>query len=101
MRPADQIKVMFVQEFGNNLCTKCERHTSVIFTPAHCILPSKIRHLWMNKMDLNLATSAPNVKDTSVIFTPAHCILPSKIRHLCMNKMDLKKIINRWTTNNN
>jgi hypothetical protein len=51
MCSADQIKVMFVQEFGNNLCTKCERHTSVIFTPAHCILSNEIKYSYMNKMD--------------------------------------------------
>lgn len=52
MCSANQIKVMFMQEFGDNLSTKCERHSSIIFTPTHCILKKK-RHLCINKNECN------------------------------------------------
>lgn len=34
MRSTDKIKVVSVEKFANYICTKCERHAPVIFTPS-------------------------------------------------------------------
>jgi len=38
MSTADKVKVVLVQELGNDLCTESKRHTAVIFSPTKGIL---------------------------------------------------------------
>lgn len=38
MRPADEVKVVFVKEFADDLCAKGEADSSVVFSPAHGVL---------------------------------------------------------------
>lgn len=38
MSSTDEVKVMLVEELSNYFCPKSEGYTSIIFSPAHCVL---------------------------------------------------------------
>ena len=54
MSATDEVEVVFVKEFSHHLGAKCERNTTIVFTPSHGILEQKKYHTQKSKNNIKI-----------------------------------------------